>query len=1040
MRAAATTAALLLLPLLAAPAARSGEVVRLGDHTFSLPDGLTVEVAAGPPLVERPITAAFDERGRLYVAESSGSNDPVQVQLEEKPHRILRLEDVDGDGAFDRRTVFADGMMFPEGTMWLDGSLYVSAPPQIWRLTDLDDDGEADAREVWLDAKTLTGCANDLHGPYAGPDGWIYWCKGAFAEQTYERAGGDPFVTRASHVFRWRPDRSGPIEPVMTGGMDNPVDVAFTPGGERIFTTTFFQQPAGGFRDGLIHALYGGVYGKVHDVLDGHPRSRPGVLPVLTHLGPAAPAGLERLRSTSLGDGYRDSLLACQFNLRAVSRHVLTPEGGSFATSDSDLIASDNTDFHPTDILEDADGSVLVVDTGGWYKLCCPTSQLWKPDVLGAIYRVRRVDAPEVDDPRGLGLDWDGATADQLAARLGDPRPAVRERAVGTLGLLGAESIPALESTVRESAEAEARRNAVWAGSRINDPEAREVARIALQDEDETVVQAALHVVSVHRDRGALDRAVNLLHTGTPQNRRAAAEAVGRLGDPSAVPFLLQAAADVPEAPHWAVMHSITYALIELADPDATRFGLSAPHDTVRRAALVALDQMPGDHFSADDVSPLLSAEDPELREAAAWVASRHPEWGAALAEHFGRQILGIGDATEGQGDALADQLARLGSSPEIQDVIADALLDAGLPDAPRVVALRAMASADLDPAPPRWVDAVAAALDGDPALRSAALAAARSLRIPEGRADDLRSPLLRIARDDGAEVATRLDALASLPGGTGKMDGDLFTFLLDRLDPDAPAAEQTRAADLIAASDLSEARRLALADRIAEAGPLSVPRLLPAFETQEGEALGLRLVSALERSPSRSVLRPGDLRTLLDRFGPAVAGRASTLIAAIDADAEQKREKIEDLLTLVDDADIRRGQAVFNGEKGACRTCHAMGYVGGRVGPDLTRIGRIRTERDLLEAIAYPSASFVRSYEPVVVATVDGRVLTGLVGDEGADHVILQTNAEESVRIPRSEIEEFQPGTTSVMPAGLDQQLTPQELADLVKFLKSSQ
>src|SRR6056297_3437278 len=132
--------AALLLATLAPTDARSDEVITLGDHTFTLPDGLTVEVAAGPPLVERPITAAFDEQGRLYVAESSGSNDPVNVQLEQKPHRILRLEDLDGDGTFDRRTVFADRMMFPEGTMWLDGSLYVSAPPHIWRLTDLDDD------------------------------------------------------------------------------------------------------------------------------------------------------------------------------------------------------------------------------------------------------------------------------------------------------------------------------------------------------------------------------------------------------------------------------------------------------------------------------------------------------------------------------------------------------------------------------------------------------------------------------------------------------------------------------------------------------------------------------------------------------------------------------------------------------------------------------------------------------------------------------------------------------------------------------------
>ena len=111
-----------------------------------------------------------------------------------------------------------------------------SAPPSIWKLTDTDGDGVADQRVEWFQGKTLTGCANDLHGPYLGPDGWIYWCKGAFAEQTYERPGKKPFVTRAAHIFRCRPDGTG-IEPVMTGGMDNPVDVAFTPGGERIFTT-----------------------------------------------------------------------------------------------------------------------------------------------------------------------------------------------------------------------------------------------------------------------------------------------------------------------------------------------------------------------------------------------------------------------------------------------------------------------------------------------------------------------------------------------------------------------------------------------------------------------------------------------------------------------------------------------------------------------------------------------------------------------------------------------------------------------------------
>ena len=94
--------------------------------------------------------------------------------------------------------VLAQGLMFPEGVMWRDGSLYDAAPPSIWKLTDTDGDGVADQRVEWFQGKTLTGCANDLHGPYPGPDGWIYWCKGAFAPQTYELPGKGTFKTDMS--------------------------------------------------------------------------------------------------------------------------------------------------------------------------------------------------------------------------------------------------------------------------------------------------------------------------------------------------------------------------------------------------------------------------------------------------------------------------------------------------------------------------------------------------------------------------------------------------------------------------------------------------------------------------------------------------------------------------------------------------------------------------------------------------------------------------------------------------------------------------
>src|SRR5687767_3440078 len=150
------TKALVQLTVAVAFLAQTRESTPSLDALPTVPPGFVVERVAGPPLVDRPIVADFDDDGRLYVADSSGSNDKVEQQLAEKPHRIVRLEDTNGDGKFDASVVFADKMMFPEGAMWFDGSLYVAAPPSIWKLTDTDGDGVADRREEWFEGKTLT--------------------------------------------------------------------------------------------------------------------------------------------------------------------------------------------------------------------------------------------------------------------------------------------------------------------------------------------------------------------------------------------------------------------------------------------------------------------------------------------------------------------------------------------------------------------------------------------------------------------------------------------------------------------------------------------------------------------------------------------------------------------------------------------------------------------------------------------------------------------------------------------------------------------
>lgn len=1008
--------------------------IQLNGHRFTLPAGFEIELVAGPPLVDRPIIADVDEQGRLYVADSSGSNDKVDVQLQKKPHRIVRLEDSDGDGRFDRRTVFADRMMFPEGALWFSGSLYVAAPPSIWKLTDTDGDGVADQRVEWFQGRTLTGCANDLHGPYLGPDGWIYWCKGAFAKQTYERPGRSPLVTRAAHIFRSRPDGSA-IEPVMTGGMDNPVKVVFTPGGERIFTTTFFVHPGGGRRDGLVHAIYGGIYGKDHDVIYEHPWTGPDLMPVLTHLGAAAPCGLIRYESQSLGAEYQDNLFAALFNLHKVTRHVLEPSGATFRTRDEDFLVSDNLDFHPTDILEDADGSLLIIDTGGWYKLCCPTSQLHKPDVLGAVYRVRRKGAPHVEDPRGGKLAWSKMTATELARLLDDARTAVRQRAMQTLGEKGAEAVPVLTEVLQPNRSVIARRNAVWAATRIDHPSARAAVRQALADPEETVCQAAIHSVSVRRDHEALPTLIGSLRGPSLHNRRAAAEALGRIGDKSAVAALLDAVGMPTDR---TLEHSLIFALIEIADHEGTMAGLQSANIHTRRAAMIALDQMGGGRLEAQSVAAELTAADAQMKKTAWWIASRHPDWGGALAGFLGNRLAAQG-LSAAEREELIGQLARFARTKPVQEFLAGRLRDpAASPEARRII-LRVMAQAGLKDTPDDWLSGLIEVLtSNERELIQEAVATARALRISKPRSDKLEPVLLQIARNETWPIVIRLSALAALPGGLAQMEPSLFTFLRDQLGLDQPVAARTLAADVFERAKLTTEQLLALTECLKTVGPMEVNHVLEAFAQSSDEQVGRSLLAALRTAPARSAVRPAALMARLAKFGPAIQKEAEELFAVLDADTPKQKARLEQLLAALHGGDVRRGQAVFQSTKAACSSCHAIGYLGGNVGPDLTHIGKIRTERDLLEAIVFPSSSFVRSYEPWLVATKNGKVYNGILRKDAPDEVMLVTGATEEVRIAREEIEEMQPSKNSIMPAGLDQQLTPQELADLVTFLKA--
>ena len=1016
--------------------------VKLNGHRFTIPDGFQIQQVAGQPLVDRPVSADFDERGRLYVTDSSGSNEPVEVQRDKRPHRIMRLEDVNGDGTFDNSTVYADKLMFPEGSLWFDGSLYVAAPPEIWKFTDADDDGVAEQREVWFDGRTLTHCANDLHGPYLGPDGWIYWCKGAFAEQTYDRPGKSPLRTKAAHIFRRRP-AGGPIEAVMTGGMDNPVEVVFTPGGERIFTTTFLVNPNQGRRDGLIHAVYGGVYGKDQSAISGHPRTGE-LMPVLSHLGAAAPCGLARLKSAGLGTDFRNNVLASSFNMHKLTRHVLSKNGATFSSQTSDLLISDNLDFHPTDVLEDADGSIIVVDTGGWFRLCCPTSQLEKPDVLGGIYRLRRSDAETVADPRGKQIDWNRLSDAELARLLNDPRFAVQNHARQQTGKRGISTVSALRQILDNSPESAHRLQAVWALTAIDAPEARAATRAALADQDDTVRQAALHSISVHKDRDAADALQTIISSGSPHNRRAAAEALGKVGSARHIPALLSAVPTAmisgsggPAAVDRFLEHSLIYAAMEIGAPEQLRKFITSDQRRIQRAALIALDQLEGgNHLVAADVQPLLISQDSLLNDTGWWIVEQHPDWGNAVVAAFRKELRQPPSETSLL-QRLTERLSRFSASRAVQQAMAETLQEPAAKEPVQLAIMRAMANSGQKPIPAAWIQPLRDHLSGSPTSVAGTLAALN--RLQSGPAADAGtiSRLGTIASDEGQKPEFRLRSLNLLPVSSRDLSERNVDFVCSQLTIESAIANRALAVDVLTSSPLNSQQLQQVARQLPRAGSMELQPLMAIFARSKDEQVGTSLVTALLKSPAATSLFPDRLQEVLSGFGASVAASAEPLLAKIEAENQNKVERVEQVLALLPEADIRRGLKVFQGTKASCIACHRRGYLGGAIGPDLNRIGNVRTERDLLESILFPSLSFVRSYEPMSIVTTEGLTLNGLVRAESDTEITLQLDAQKSVLILRSNIEESHMGKISIMPAGLEKQLTPQDLADLVKYLK---
>jgi putative heme-binding domain-containing protein len=614
----------------------------------------------------------------------------------------------------------------------------------------------------------------------------------------------------------------------------------------------------------------------------------------------------------------------------------------------------------------------------------------------------------------------------------------VQSRAVAALGRIGGDAIDTLERVLRTPASADARRNAVWALTRIDGTKARESVRTAIADSDAGVRHAAIHASGLWRDRDAVSRLIDALKSGPPPIQRAAAEALGRIGDPRAVPHLLALAASPLDR---VLEHSVTYALIEINNP--TSITAALPQATAvrsRRAALIALDQMDASTLAPADVMSLLDSTDPVLKDTAWWITSHHADWGKPLAAYFESHLTAGGVTTTAR-EELQQRLVQFGDNPAIQELLAASVAGAKS-TREQISALHAMAAVartrvKVLPAP--WIAPLMTALSShDKAVLAEAIGIVRVLPAPKDSAD-VRPALVRVARNSTLPDDIRIDALGAVREGLPVVEPDVFELLRRSLRADRPAAIKSAAAAVVEKATFDSAQLIALATSLQSAGPLELPRLLHAFRNGGDERTGLAMIDALTRSGSRSSVRADTLRPVLAKYPEPVQKRGEALLVSVSADAAAQVRRLESLLTAVAGGDVNRGQAVFNGPKGACYSCHAIGYMGGRIGPDLTRIGQVRSERDLLEAIIFPSASFARGYEPVVIKTRSGDVRGGVLrNNDLPDEVVLATDRDET-RIPRRDIVDMQPGTVSLMPQGFGDQLTRDELADLLAFLKAT-
>lgn len=439
--------------------------IRLADP------GLTIGLVASEPDIHSPVAAAWDEDGRLYVAEM------LDYPLGPGSGKVRMLEDRDGDGRYERVTAFAEGLNFPNGVLPWNGGVLVTAAPDILFLKDDDGDGVADTRRVVLTGFGEGNTQLRVNGLSWGADNWIYGANGR--SDGAVRRPDEPessAVPLRFHDFRFKPD-GGPVETVSgfsQFGLPrddwgarfpswNTMPIRHAVLEERTLARNPFLAESATIAEILDPADGGRVF----------PISPP---PTTFNRESTAyynaSCGPTIFRGDLLGPGYQGDALFCESLTNLVQRRVLEHRGPTFLArrgegeADREFLASTDPCFRPVNLATGPDGALYVVD---FYREMVEhpafvpaelraSTEFRRWNNRGRIWRIAREGTTPAPPPR-LGK----ATTAELIALLEHPngwRRDVAQRLLVTRHDLTAA--PSLETMARASESPLGRIHAAW--------------------------------------------------------------------------------------------------------------------------------------------------------------------------------------------------------------------------------------------------------------------------------------------------------------------------------------------------------------------------------------------------------------------------------------------------------------------------------------------------------------------------------------------------------------------------------------------------